>query len=176
MMSKHSIRNHAVVALLWVTLSISIHAEEGRVAMDPPQGWVLEQPVQGAGSEIVFLPPKGRDACFIISQVQKFSPSVDKEKYLSYQHALWFKGQRKKAPERDNIEKFSTDSGDYLISIYEDPKLVGKPVVPGDYKFTIHITGIVDGKRLVICALLTHERDGKDLEEVKKGLGKLKAT
>lgn len=174
-MKKHSIHALATIALLWVAQLMPTHGTELPVTMKPPQGWVLEQPNKSAGPEIVFLTPKGRDACFIISHVERFTPSADKGESLKRRHVWWYKQQRKSEPERDNLEKFSTDNGNYLISTFEDPKLVGKPVELGNYKYTIHITGVVDDERFVVCGLLTNEKDGKDLKEVKLALRKLEA-
>ncbi|NWK57655.1 hypothetical protein HW115_18705 [Verrucomicrobiaceae bacterium N1E253] len=169
---------YVFLTLFWVTPLFSTSAAEMRVTMEPPQGWVVEhseKSTKKANPEIVFLAPKGRDACFIINDIGGFIQSADKDKYLRKTHLFWYHMVRKKLPERDNLEKFSTRNGVYMISIFEDPKLKGKPVVLGNYKYTIHITGIVDGKRVVNCGLLSHEKDGKDLKEVKAALSKLRA-
>lgn len=170
------LRALSAIVALWLVSLIPIEAADLSVSIEPPQGWSIQQNATQTGyPQINFVTPKGRDACLFVMEIGEVGPTADQSESLKNIHSWWFQQLRNKIIEPDNLVKFTSEHGEFLVSIFEDPNLIGKPIIPEDYKFTIHITGIVDGRYVMKCDLLTQEKDGKDLEEVKAAISKMKS-
>jgi hypothetical protein len=174
-MKKLSLLSCFTLIFMWITASAI--GKEFSLVTKPPLNWTIdpdEKPSKGSFASISYVPPKGRDAWFTIKEIGEVGDLPYKGKNIKNIHIWWLRQLRYTAPNDENIQEIITPHGKYLLSIIEDQNLKGKPIIPNDYKFTIYITGVVDGRYVVSCALLSQQMAGIDLDEAKASLNEIK--
>lgn len=163
-----------VAALIFACLASPIIADYFHVSTEPPKGWSVEEIEKKRFPSVSYTPPKGRDAWFSIKEFGQVGDVIHKNKTLAEIHDWFLETFEKEEFGAHKSEKFRTTHGSYLISTFEDPALKGKPIVFEDYKYAIYFTGIVGGRHVVSCVLLSQQKEGVDLEDAKAAIMKLK--
>ena len=156
----------------------SVAQAEMDVVVSRPTDWVIES-ADSAGEgklpKILFKAPGDRDAgLYVIQLGTKDDQLKDSESFRDF-HIRVFKHFHREPPNAEEIESFSSEHGEFLLSTHEDPKLKGKPIVRGDYKFSTQITCLIDNRYIVVCNIFSQSKEGLDVEEAKAAIKKIKA-
>ena len=157
-----------ILLLLFTVSTICCAASSSSpISVDLPRGWVQAKD-DGAQSQhptVKYVPSDGRNAEVLISIVGAVEGKLIEKSNLMEFHAMRCKPFLGNSAATYETHELKLAYGWALYSSFADPDLVGKPTMPGNYKYAAPVEMALDGSFVVYATIFTDEPDSATFKE-----------